>query len=151
MVPYCPVPFSTRRSLPMRSVESRAARKRRAILDAATTLFLRQGYPGTSTGQVAELAGVSKQTLYKYFADKDQLLRAVVLGAVAGTVDQLVAALAVLSETTDLERDLSELARWYIGSVIRPNILQLRRLVIAEAARLPELGRAYYQQAVQRS
>src|SRR5262245_10463436 len=120
------------------AAETRAARKQRAILDAATALFLRQGYPGTSTGQVAELAGVSKQTLYRYFPDKNQLLRAVVLDAVAGTVDRLLAALAVLSETVDLERDLTELARWYLGSVTRPQILRLRRLAIAEAPRQPE-------------
>ena len=53
--------------------EGRSARKRRAILDAARTLFLRNGYAGTSMDDVAALAAVSKQTVYKNFADKQRL------------------------------------------------------------------------------
>ena len=137
-------PVGTRRA------ESRSTRKRRAIMEAATSLFLRQGYQGTSMDQVAGLAAVSKQTVYKHFADKYQLCRAIVLD-VAGTVDSFVAALAVLQETADLEQDLGELARWYIRSVTQPRVLQLRRLVIAEARRFPELGRTYYETVPQRS
>jgi TetR/AcrR family transcriptional regulator, mexJK operon transcriptional repressor len=133
-----------------RREEPRSARKRRAIMEAATALFLRQGYQGTSMDQVAELAAVSKQTVYKHFADKYQLCRAIVLDA-AGTVDSFGAALAVLHETKDLEKDLGELARWYISSVTQPRVLQLRRLVIAEAMHFPELGRAYYEQVPKRS
>ena len=49
---------------------SLSARKRSAILEAATTLFLRNGYRGTSMDEIAALAAVSKQTVYKHFADK---------------------------------------------------------------------------------
>jgi len=133
-----------------RREEPRPARKRRAIIKAATTLFLQQGYQGTSMEQVAGLAAVSKQTVYQHFADKYQLCRAIVLD-VAGTVDSFVAALAVLQETEELEQDLGELARWYIRSVTQPRVLQLRRLVIAEAMRFPELGRTYYEHVPQRS
>ncbi|MBV8085816.1 MAG: helix-turn-helix transcriptional regulator, partial [Chloroflexi bacterium] len=59
---------------------TRTERKRRAIVEAATTLFLRHGYAGTSMDQVAALAGVSKQTVYKQFADKERLFQAVVSG-----------------------------------------------------------------------
>ena len=50
----------------------RSARKRRAIMEAATALFLRDGYRRTSMDQVAADAAVSKQTVYKQFADKEQ-------------------------------------------------------------------------------
>jgi TetR/AcrR family transcriptional repressor of mexJK operon len=133
-----------------RREEPRSARKRRAIMEAATSLFLRQGYQGTSMDQVAGLAAVSKQTVYKHFVDKYQLCRAIVLDA-AGTVDSFVAALPVLQETEDLEKGLGELARWYISSVTQPRVLQLRRLVIAEAMHFPELGRAYYEKVPKRS
>ena len=43
--------------------------KRAAILEAATTTFLRNGYRGTSMDEVAAVARVSKQTVYKHFAD----------------------------------------------------------------------------------
>src|SRR5260370_16685743 len=124
-------------------VETRSARKRHAIMHAATELFLHQGYDGTSMDQVAGLAAVSKQTVYKHFADKYQLFREIVLD-VTGTVDTFVAALAVVRETDNLEDDLRELARGYLTAVTQPRILQLRRLVIAEAVRFPDLGPTYH-------
>jgi TetR/AcrR family transcriptional repressor of mexJK operon len=51
--------------------EGRSARKRRAILEAATTVFLDTGYQGSSVDQIAAQAAVSKQTVYKHFADKE--------------------------------------------------------------------------------
>ena len=42
---------------------NRSARKRRAIMEAATTVFLRSGYLGTSMDEIAALAEVSKQTV----------------------------------------------------------------------------------------
>jgi TetR/AcrR family transcriptional repressor of mexJK operon len=130
--------------------ETRSARKRNAIMQAATARFLQQGYHGTSMDQVASLAAVSKQTVYKHFADKYQLFREIVLD-VAGTVDSFVAALGVLQKTEDLDTDLRDLARWYSRSVTQPRVLQLRRLVIAEAVHFPELGQSYYQQAPKQS
>lgn len=49
-------------------------RKRRRILDAATALFLRQGYRKTSIDEVAREAGVAKGTVYLYFAKKVDLV-----------------------------------------------------------------------------
>ena len=129
---------------------TRSGRKRKAIMQAATSLFLRQGYPGTSMDQVAALAAVSKQTVYKHFADKYQLFTEIVLD-VTGTVDNFIAALDALQRTQDLEPDLRDLARWYIGTVTQPRVIQLRRLVIAEAVRFPELGRTYYERAPRQS
>jgi TetR/AcrR family transcriptional regulator, mexJK operon transcriptional repressor len=51
--------------------EDRSARKRRIVVDAATTLFLRHGYLGTSMDQIAAFAAVSKPTVYKFFPDKE--------------------------------------------------------------------------------
>ncbi|MGH3181351.1 MAG: TetR/AcrR family transcriptional regulator, partial [Streptosporangiaceae bacterium] len=58
--------------------ETRTARKRRAILNAATTLFLHDGYQATSMDEIAAAAAVSKQTVYKQFADKQSLFREIV-------------------------------------------------------------------------
>src|ERR1041385_1502824 len=97
-----------------RTDETRSTRKQRAIMDAARTLFLEQGYAGTSMDEVAGLAGVSKQTVYKHFTDKESLFRAIVLG-VTGTADAFMEDVtSTLSETQNLEQDLGELARRYI-------------------------------------
>ena len=50
-----------------------------------------------------------------------------------------------LPEGDDLEADLSALARRQLRAVMPPQLMQLRRLVIGEATRFPELGRAFYE------
>ena len=49
-------------------------RKRLRILEAATELFIRQGYRRTSVDQIARCAGVAKGTVYLYFKTKAELL-----------------------------------------------------------------------------
>src|ERR1700730_1656009 len=123
--------------------ESRSARKRRAITEAATTLFLRNGYQGTSMDEVAALAAVSKQTVYKNFADKEQLFSDIVLG-ITGNADRFArVATTLLQDTDDLEKNLRELARSYLASVLQPQVLQLRRIVIAQRAPYHQRGHAH--------
>lgn len=50
---------------------------RRKALEAAMTLFNKQGFHGTSTQQIADLAGISQATIFKYFKTKDELLDAI--------------------------------------------------------------------------
>lgn len=51
-----------------------------------------------------------------------------------------------LQTPDDLETSLGELARWFITFITSPRVRQLRRLVIGEAGRFPELGRSWYEQ-----
>jgi TetR/AcrR family transcriptional repressor of mexJK operon len=131
--------------------ETRSARKRRAILDAAATLFLRNGYRDTSMDEVAALAAVSKQTVYKHFSDKESLFAEIVTGAVNEVSDPVHAEVLRLEDSGDVEADLRGLARELLRMVLQPRILQLRRLVIGEAGRFPELGRAFYVQGPERT
>jgi TetR/AcrR family transcriptional regulator, mexJK operon transcriptional repressor len=131
--------------------EPRSVRKRRAILDAATTVFLRHGYLGTSMDEIAALAQVSKQTVYKHFADKERLFTAIVAAAVDAAGDPVTAEAEALADTDDLEADLRALARDQLGKVMQPQLMQLRRLVIGEAGRFPELGRAFYERGAGRT
>lgn len=115
------------------------------IMEAATTLFLRNGYAGTSMDDIAKLAGVSKQTVYTHFADKEKLFSDLVLRNTE-RVDAFVDVVhGLLTEDDRLEGNLVELARRYVELVIQPRVLQLRRLVIAESSRFPELARLYYE------
>ena len=126
--------------------ETRSARKRRAIVDAATTLFLRNGYRGTSMDEIAALAAVSKQTVYKHFADKESLFSEIVVATVSEISDPVHEEVRRLEDSDDVEADLRGLARKLLRMVIQPRIMQLRRLVIGEAGRFPELGRTFYEQ-----
>ena len=126
--------------------EPRSTRKRRAILKAATTLFLRKGYRGTSMDEIAALAGVSKQTVYKGFSDKESLFSEIVVSAVEEASGPVHGEVLKRQDSGDVEADLRGLARELLGRVMQPRILQLRRLVIGEAGRFPELGRTFYEQ-----
>lgn len=125
--------------------ERRSARKRRAILDAATTVFLSNGYLGTSMDEIAALARVSKQTVYKHFTDKERLFAEIVTATVDEIADPNTDEVLSLKDTGDLERDLREFARRQLRAVMDQRLLQLRRLVIGEAARFPQLGRLFYE------
>ena len=125
--------------------ERRSARKRRAILDAATETFLRNGYRGTSMDEIAARAAVSKQTVYKHFADKERLFSEIVTGTVDEASDPVYDEVRSLQDSGDLEADLRDLARRQLTKVMQPRLLALRRLVIAEAGRFPELGRVFYE------
>lgn len=130
--------------------EGRSARKHRAIVAAATTAFLDKGYDGTSMDEIAAAAAVSKQTVYKHFADKETLFAEIVL-ATTGQINQIVQLVTgSLAGTTDLEKDLGELARRLITVLMEPPILRLRRMVISSADRFPELGRTWYEQGFER-
>ena len=125
--------------------EHRSARKRRSILDAGTTLFLSRGYLGTSMDEIATLAGVSKATVYKHFSDKERLFAEIVTNTVDEISEPNYQEVLNLRDSGDVEADLGELARRQLGRVMQPRLLQLRRLVIGEASRFPELGRVFYE------
>jgi TetR/AcrR family transcriptional regulator, mexJK operon transcriptional repressor len=142
-------------SRPSRSIrpKKRAGRLQSgaAIREAATTLFLSNGYLGTSMDEIAARAGVSKQTVYTHFADKERLFTELVLGNTE-RVDEFVDVMTdVLHDTDDLDEDLRELARRYVSYVIQPRVLQLRRLVIGEASRFPEVARTYQERVPERT
>jgi TetR/AcrR family transcriptional repressor of mexJK operon len=130
--------------------ESRQERKRTAILEAASEVFLRNGYVGSSMDEVAAAAAVSKQTVYKHFADKETLFRELITATVHATGDQLSADLAVVGDRP-LAVELRAFARHLVHGIMQPRVLRLRRLVIGEATRFPELGRTFYQGGVART
>jgi len=125
--------------------EPRSARKRRAILDAATAVFLRNGYLGTTMDEIAALARVSKQTVYKHFADKERLFSEIVTATVDKIADPNTDEVLRLKDTGDLDHDLRDFARRQLRAVMDPRLLQLRRLVIGESGRFPQLGRLFYE------
>ena len=125
----------------------RSAVKRQSILSAGQQLFLTNGYQGTSMDQVASLAAVSKQTVYKHFGEKRELLFAIVTDALDSAAGSIRGRIAALADSADLEADLAALAGDYLRVVLQESVVQLRRLVIGEANRLPELARLYYEHA----
>ena len=65
-------------SLPRSAGRPKSSEKRKQILLSATELLLKHGYSKASMSAVAEHSGVSKQTIYSHFANKDALYNAVI-------------------------------------------------------------------------
>ncbi len=129
----------------------RSARKRATILSAGQSLFLANGYQGTSVDQIAASAEVSKQTVYKHFGDKHELLLAIVNEALDSTVTPFLGRIAELADSDDLPADLIAVADAYLRAVLAEPVVQLRRLVIGEANRVPALAQLYYDRAPTRT
>ena len=88
----------------------RSARKRRAILDAATDVFLKSGYLGTNMDEIAALSGVSKQTVYKHFASKEALFIEIVTSMTDEAGDIVHDAVAELDDGGDVAEYLLDYA-----------------------------------------
>jgi AcrR family transcriptional regulator len=126
--------------------QRRSERKRRAIIEAATAAFLDRGFGGTSMDAVAASAGVSKQTVYQHFGDKQRLFRELIAATAQAASDPVYDEVRGLVDSGNLEDDLRGLARRLLRLVLQPRMMRLRRLVIAEARQFPELGRVFYEQ-----
>jgi AcrR family transcriptional regulator len=115
--------------------------KRRQILDGARKVFMDLGFDGASMGEIARAAGVSKGTLYVYFADKNRLFEAI--------VEQESLAQAEIAFNFDPARDvattLREFGEAYINLICRPGGGSAIRTVMAIAERMPDVGRRYYE------
>lgn len=122
----------------------RAARKRQAILAAARTLFLRDGFDA-SVDQIAAEAGVSKVTVYNHFGTKQALFVEIVkAGLDAPLGDTLLGAVDRLGDGGDLRSAMTEAARAWVREIRSdPDVLALRTLMAREAHRVPELEQAW--------
>jgi AcrR family transcriptional regulator len=130
----------------------RSERRRQAIIQAATEVFLQHGYLGATTDQVAARASVSKQTLYKHFADKQHLFAEIIMDTTVQVVDGLSDAVAsTLQDAQDVRKALRDLADGFLRGLLQPDVLRLRRLVIAEADRFPDVGRAWFDRGFDRA
>lgn len=111
---------------------------RRRILDAASQLFLQDGYR-VSMDAVARRADVSKQTVYAHFRNKDTLFRA----AVEDMMTPLHASLN--RPRAGIEESLRCMARIYSRYSGDASTAALGRMLIAEAPRFPRAARQLYQ------
>lgn len=120
---------------------SRAA-KPQQILDAARDLFLRDGFGATSMDAVAKTAGVSKATVYAHFSSKEELFAEMMSAECRRYWPEL---LDRERAPADPVGKLREIGRRYIHFINGSYSVSLLRIVASEAARLPELGRIFYE------
>jgi AcrR family transcriptional regulator len=121
--------------------------KRRQILDGARRVFMDLGFDGASMNEIARSAGVSKGTLYVYFADKNRLFEAIVHGE-ALAHGQVV---FNFDPGRDVETTLREFGKAHIELVCRPGGGSAIRTVMAIAERMPDVGRRYYENVLEKT
>ena len=115
--------------------------KRRQIVEGARKVFRELGFDAASMGEIAKAAGVSKGTLYVYFADKLALFGAIVTCELR---DQGITKL-VIDPAEDVETTLKKFGQSYMEMLCRPTGGSTIRTMMAIAERMPELGRRYYE------
>ena len=122
--------------------QRRAEERPREICAAALEVFAQKGFAAAKLEEIARRAGVSKGTLYLYFADKEDLFRAVVRDTVAPNV-------ATIRQTVEAaEQPFEQIVR-----MLLPRFAELTRtvpigamakIVIGESRNFPELAKTYY-------
>src|SRR3979409_117000 len=118
--------------------------KRRQIRAGARRVFMDLGFDGASMGEIARSAGVSKGTLYVYFADKNRLFEAIVEEE---ALEQGKAAFN-FDSARDVTTTLLDFGGAYIQLLCRPRGGSATRTVMAIAERMPEVGRRFYENVV---
>ncbi len=113
--------------------------KAKQILQGALPEFLKHGYNRTSMDKVAKSAGVSKQTLYSYYSNKDGLFTALIQN-IATEKFQILWSKPLEGEP---ETVLRELAYRLLDNVSNKNHLNFSRLIIAESGKRPGLSQLF--------
>src|SRR5271155_4184941 len=116
--------------------------KRRQIVEGARSIFLQQGFDAASMSDIARAAGVSKGTLYVYFANKEELFQAIVHEECLVHAET---AFKLDPTDRDIEGALTRLGIAYIQFLCSPAKASALRTVVAIADRMPEIGKVFYE------
>ncbi|WP_306371112.1 TetR/AcrR family transcriptional regulator [Nocardiopsis sp. CC223A] len=129
-----------------------SVQKREAALAAAERQFLATGYESVTMDSIAGESGIAKQTLYSHFGSKRALFLELVTAKTVAASEHVLAEDGVRIEPgCDPRAVLGEVLRAQLATVLDPSILGLRRLVIGEATRSPELAAALYEHGPRRA
>jgi TetR/AcrR family transcriptional repressor of mexJK operon len=120
-------------------------RKSEVVLTSARALFLDKGFSATTVDEIAEAAQVSKATVYSNFGDKAGVLAALLEQISTEATQILEGVVAMLDGAGPVGTRLERTAVALVTGVLRPEVLQLRRLALAEAVHFPVEVAAYYE------
>lgn len=117
-------------------------RKFLQVLEGARSVFLRDGFEGSSVDEIARAAGVSKATLYSYFPDKRVMFMEVFRSELAR---EAADASALVEVDLPVEQILPFIVQIISAHVVSDLGLRMFRVSTGEAERFPVLAREYYE------
>jgi AcrR family transcriptional regulator len=115
--------------------------KRKQILDGARLVFMKLGFDAASMNDVTREAGVSKGTLYVYFANKEELFTALIESERAAFVASMRMALA---EHDEVEAGLHDFGISFISHMTEEKVINAMRTVLGVRDRMPVLCQRFF-------
>jgi AcrR family transcriptional regulator len=117
------------------------------ILEAARRVFLEHGLAGASIDEIAALARAGKPSIYARFASKEALFGAVVLNNVAVAIERFG---SIAPSGATIDERLADVGARILHWILSSQTIDLMRVAISEARRLPELANNVQHMARQR-
>lgn len=129
-------------------ITARTARRRAAMIEAATEVFREHGFASASLDMVIERSGGSRRTLYEQFGNKEGLF----VATIETLLEQLISQLSPLAlGSDDVEGDLTRAGTAFLQVLMTEDIVAVCRMVVAEMQRFPDLGRRFFEAGPQRA
>lgn len=119
--------------------------KYRLILDAASCLFLQEGFANTSMDTVAKASGVSKQTVYSHFESKDTLFQHAITSKCRSYQLDTQQLLEVYSGDMSFRQCMQKIGGQFVRLLQDPQAVAMFRVVIAEAVNNHHVATLFYQ------
>jgi AcrR family transcriptional regulator len=120
------------------------------ILAAALALFVEKGFAATKVEDIARRAGVTKGTPYLYFANKQEIFKAVVRESLLPGLEEGEAVLAA-DQGSAFEQLTVMLHGWWAHVGANERVSGIPKLVMSEAGNFPELAQFYHDEVVARA
>jgi AcrR family transcriptional regulator len=116
--------------------------KRKQIIDGARRVFIDMGFDAASMNDITREAGVSKGTIYVYFANKEELFEAIVEEERGSIFNNLYGAL----ESGDgLRETLISFGMALSFKITCEKVIRAQRTIIGVSERMPDLGKRFYE------
>ena len=124
------------------TVEPDDSAKRRQIIEGARQVFLAQGFDAASMGEIARTSGVSKGTLYVYFASKEDLFQVVAYDECLAQAEQVF---TLDPADHDVATVLTRLGTAFVKFLCQPERMAPFRTIMSISERMPDVGRRFYE------
>lgn len=120
----------------------KSSEKQLQILNAASRLFLTEGFSKTSMDNVAQLANVSKQTVYSHFANKNTLFKAVIeLKVQQYCLDSPIKT----GNISSVKQQLTTFAKQFLKLIQDHDVIAMYKVIISESDANPTVAEMFYE------